>query len=406
MSRSREEEETLDADADAQIPAHDLATKPPVDLYCYYLFLQRESSEDVLDFWLDVQQHENLCRAYFNDLRKQSVRVSNDWPRYYHYAKVHGSIYGKATGIHQGDADDDEDQDEDEGARGHDLLSGGIEKEWRGGQQSGYAEKIDQDDDDEDGRHQQQQRHPRGTTSEDSSNFNNSNNNTQDNYLSTPDQQADPRSTMRTPSPTFNGPSSAYPLSPTLRAMYPHDADDHLDHHPSDDRPRPSSRRSNSNSHKRVPSRQQQQPLQPYIPRSTAINRTDLIASAERIYSRYLLPGSAKEVYLPTSLRIESFPISSSTLPSVHHPSYDVEADAQARVPDMFHRQKEFVYQQMARDSFPRFVRAKVWGNLTSTSSLIRLIGGLFALWAGLATAFSFIFLDVAPRSTRLWVSC
>lgn len=36
-------------------------TRPPVDLYCYYLFLQREGGEDTLDFWLDVQQHENLC---------------------------------------------------------------------------------------------------------------------------------------------------------------------------------------------------------------------------------------------------------------------------------------------------------------------------------------------------------
>ena len=29
------------------------------------IFLQRESAEDALDFWLDVQQHENLCKAYF-----------------------------------------------------------------------------------------------------------------------------------------------------------------------------------------------------------------------------------------------------------------------------------------------------------------------------------------------------
>lgn len=39
-------------------------TRPPVDLYCYYLFLQREGSEDTLDFWLDVQQHENLCTPF------------------------------------------------------------------------------------------------------------------------------------------------------------------------------------------------------------------------------------------------------------------------------------------------------------------------------------------------------
>lgn len=42
-------------------PTDPAGTRPPVDLYCYYLFLQREGSEDTLDFWLDVQQHENLC---------------------------------------------------------------------------------------------------------------------------------------------------------------------------------------------------------------------------------------------------------------------------------------------------------------------------------------------------------
>lgn len=63
-------------------------TRPPLDLFCFYvslvsyrdthegcvtgpcadckqIFLQRESSEDALDFWLDVQQHENMCKAYF-----------------------------------------------------------------------------------------------------------------------------------------------------------------------------------------------------------------------------------------------------------------------------------------------------------------------------------------------------
>lgn len=40
-------------------------TRAPLDLYCFYIFLQQENAEDALDFWLDVQQHENLCRAYF-----------------------------------------------------------------------------------------------------------------------------------------------------------------------------------------------------------------------------------------------------------------------------------------------------------------------------------------------------
>lgn len=49
--------------ADPRAPFLSPGTRPPVDLYCYYLFLQREGSEDTLDFWLDVQQHENLCAS-------------------------------------------------------------------------------------------------------------------------------------------------------------------------------------------------------------------------------------------------------------------------------------------------------------------------------------------------------
>ena len=49
------------------------------------LFLQREGAEDILDFWLDVQQHENLCRAYFKDVRKSGRTIKEDWPEYWDY---------------------------------------------------------------------------------------------------------------------------------------------------------------------------------------------------------------------------------------------------------------------------------------------------------------------------------
>lgn len=41
------------------------------------IFLQRESAEDALDFWLDVQQHENMCKAYFkvSPLANLSLRL-------------------------------------------------------------------------------------------------------------------------------------------------------------------------------------------------------------------------------------------------------------------------------------------------------------------------------------------
>lgn len=141
------------------------------------------------------------------------------------------------------------------------------------------------------------------------------------------------------------------------------------------------------------------------IPRDSAVTRTDLIASAERIYLRYMVPGSEKEIYLPPSLRIHTFPLSSSQLPSAQTSQYEIESAALAQVPDMFHPQKEYVFHAMEQDAYPRFLRAKAFGNLTPVSALVRLCVGLLALWAALATAFSLIFLDVKPKSKRFFVS-
>ncbi|GAA5985987.1 hypothetical protein JCM11641_004891 [Rhodosporidiobolus odoratus] len=343
------------------------STRPPVDLYCYYLFLQREGSEDTLDFWLDVQQHENLCRAYFKDLRKSGRTVQQDWPQYDRFARTRGSIYGNVTGIRRGETATASTPGSDYDAEryradspvsasgdGHDPFASSSRA---GGHGEKYDEKTGQ-------------------------------------YLATGDDPDAARYQARTPSP--NGlraasPNPSYPLSPTLKALYPNDNEE--DHSPEAESRRRKAHRRQSTTH-----------IQPIIQRNSAINRTDLIASAERIYSRYLMPGADKEVYLPPALRITEFPLSSSTLPAVTHPDYDREAAAQAMVPDMFHAQKEYVYRAMEMDSFPRFLRAKAFGNLTPISALVRLGIGLVALWAGLATAFAFIFLDAKPKVRRLWI--
>ncbi|KPV71568.1 uncharacterized protein RHOBADRAFT_811, partial [Rhodotorula graminis WP1] len=318
------------------------STRPPVDLYCFYLFLQREGSEDTLDFWLDVQQHENLCRAYFSDLRKAGRTVEDDWPQYHHLATTRGSIYGHVTGIRRGDPLRDS---------------------------AGKAT----------------------TTTTTAS----------DDYDG--ERYARPGSppTPRTPS---------YPLSPTLRALYP-------DEDPSSSSPDAhaggtlSSRRHKRQSTTTRGGATTGGRAQPVIARTAAISRTDLIASAERIFSRYLMPGADKEVYLPASLRITAFPLSSSVLPTVAGAggaggdgAYDREAAEQARVPDMFHAQKEWVYRALEGDAFPRFLRAKAFGNLTPLGGVARLVVGLVALWAALATAFAFILLDAKPKVRRLWV--
>ena len=140
------------------------------------------------------------------------------------------------------------------------------------------------------------------------------------------------------------------------------------------------------------------------IPRSAAISRLDLIASAERIFYRYLSPAGntvkSHEIYLPPALRIHNFPLSSS-----QEPKSQTELALMAQIPDIFHAQKEYCFRAMEQDAFPRFLRSKAFGNLTPISALVRLILGLLILWIGLAAAFSLVFLDVIPKSKRFFVS-
>ncbi|KAJ8518635.1 hypothetical protein ONZ45_g4316 [Pleurotus djamor] len=295
-------------------------TRPPVDLFMFYLFLQREGAEDVLDFWLDVQQHENLCRAYFKDVRKSGRSIKEDWPQYWDYARRRGSIYGTVVGLHPD-------------AKRSTASTGelGVEKN-----------------------------------------------------LGVGDEKYGARST----SPNFIS-----PMSDGTRVGSPS----------AEDPPRSSTPFSLSG---RTPLFKRASRAPTVIPRSTPITRQNLIASAERIYFRYLSPAGNvinsqenHEIYLPPALRIHSFPLSSTT-----EPKTQTELNLMAQIPDMFHAQKEYCFRAMEQDAFPRFLRSKAFGNLTPVSALVRLILGLIILWIGLATAFSLIFLDVQPKSKRFFL--
>ena len=90
-------------------------------------------------------------------------------------------------------------------------------------------------------------------------------------------------------------------------------------------------------------------------------------------------------------MRLHSFPISS--------------AEASPLIPDLFHEQKVYIFKALEQDAFPRFLRAKAFGNLTPLGSFVRLVAGLLCLWGGFVLAFSLIFLDHKPKRDRLWVS-
>ncbi|KAG2126950.1 RGS domain-containing protein [Suillus clintonianus] len=262
-------------------------TRPPVDLFMFYLFLQREGAEDILDFWLDVQQHENLCRAYFKDVRKSGRTIKDDWPQYWEYARRRGSIYGTVVGLQPnavkrsttstGDMVNDPEK--------HAMAHAADEK--RGGQRS-TTPGVDKE------------------------------------YISSPPTAVN--------SPDFDPPRSTTPFSlsgrtPTLF---------------------------NLKRASRAPT---------VIPRSAAISRLDLIASAERIFFRYLSPSGTvnspenHEIYLPPALRIHTFPLSST-----QEPKSQSDLNMMAHIPDMFHAQKEYCFRAMEQDAFPRFLRSKAFG--------------------------------------------
>lgn len=295
------------------------------------LFLQREGAEDILDFWLDVQQHENLCRAYFKDVRKSGRTIKEDWPQYWDYARRRGSIYGTVVGLNP-DAATTKRSTQSTG----ELISDYDKRNLAAAGSDSHGRKSTS---------------PLPQHNTGGSEYN--------------------RVASASPEPPRSGtPFSLSRRTPTLFNL----------------------RRAS-----RAPT---------IIPRSAAISRMDLIASAERIFYRYLSPAGNTvnsdenhEIYLPPALRIHSFPLNSS-----QEPRSPTEMSLMAQVPDMFHAQKEYCFRAMEQDAFPRFLRSKAFGNLTPISALVRLIAGLVILWVGLAVAFSLVFLDVEPKSKRFFL--
>ncbi|CDZ96247.1 Regulator of G protein signalling superfamily [Phaffia rhodozyma] len=347
-------------------------TRPPVDLFCFYIFLQREGQEDILDFWLDVHQHENLCRAYFKDVRKSGRNIAQEWPQYWNRALQQGSSYDAAAGITPH-------------ARQSYLRSSDP-----------FADPHEQ--------HQQ----------------NSSTNGVHDNpAMAQESKEAHPApifcrerrdtetdvagaSVMRTVdgkrSPSIGGSFQGEKVglvSPQAQGQAKRSSGGSI-----------GGKWTNGLGWGQGPvlggAKEKRKSRAPtVIPRNSAITKGELLLSAERIYARYLTQGGEKEIYLPPSLRIPRFPLPGH-LSHVDSNSLDVDAEALASVPDMFVRQKAYTHAVLVQDAYPRFLRAKAFGNLTPFTCFFRLLLGLLITWGGLTAAFCFVFLDIQPRRLRL----
>ncbi|KAL1916731.1 uncharacterized protein VTP21DRAFT_5435 [Calcarisporiella thermophila] len=118
------------------------------------------------------------------------------------------------------------------------------------------------------------------------------------------------------------------------------------------------------------------------------ITQQELLESAERIYHRFIVPGSTQEVNLP--------------LPVRQRIQNDIDINKRSDA-EIFAPAKEFVFAQMEQHSFPEFLKSRSRRNLTVLHGILRLALGLFALFCGFAVALSLIFLDRIPWSMRLW---
>jgi len=117
------------------------------------------------------------------------------------------------------------------------------------------------------------------------------------------------------------------------------------------------------------------------------LTRAEIRQSAERIYYKYIVPGAEKEVILPEPIR--------------QRISYAIEQDLRDD-PEIFQEAKHYVFRLMEDEAFPRFLKARAFGNMTTLQTMLRLILGLFFLFVGFSVEFSLIFLDM-PRMLRLW---
>lgn len=124
--------------------------------------------------------------------------------------------------------------------------------------------------------------------------------------------------------------------------------------------------------------------------RKAQLNRQDLTDSANRIMLRYLVPSASKEVtQLPVEMKVAI--------------RRQIEENGRDD-PLVFAEAKDYLFEYMRRYAYPKFLRVKVWGNVTLWQQMGRLVLGLVALLAGLTTGFSLIFLGYPQWGTRFWV--
>jgi hypothetical protein len=116
------------------------------------------------------------------------------------------------------------------------------------------------------------------------------------------------------------------------------------------------------------------------------ITRLTLKSSSRNILNTYFRENSPKRLVIPDRI-----------IRKIRH---DVEIQGRDD-PDVFEDAKNYVYLAMERESLPFFLQQNALHNLNKSNSLVRLIVGLFFIFAGLWISYSLIFTNVQPKAIR-----
>ncbi|KAH7033890.1 RGS domain-containing protein [Linnemannia elongata] len=133
------------------------------------------------------------------------------------------------------------------------------------------------------------------------------------------------------------------------------------------------------------------------------VTKEDLQRSAERIYYKYLIPQAEKRVRIPGEVRQRVAMLMDSKMmlnqggpnSTLQQPDQDLGL--------VFAEAREIVFEGMESYYFPRFLKARAYGNMVPSHRLMRCVTGLFFLFVGFAIVLSLIFLNIRPRSLRAW---
>ncbi|ODQ60239.1 hypothetical protein WICANDRAFT_30061 [Wickerhamomyces anomalus NRRL Y-366-8] len=116
------------------------------------------------------------------------------------------------------------------------------------------------------------------------------------------------------------------------------------------------------------------------------ISRTTLKSSSRNILNTYFQDSSPRKLQIPDRI--------------IRKIKHDVELQGRDD-PEVFDDARNYVYNLMERECFPFFLQKNALHNLNNKSCLIRLILGLFWIFAGFWISYVLIFINIKPKAIR-----